>query len=62
MCCYYSNQRAQQAMRNWLAFVAAELIKLSSNTHPDLKEGRKKEDSKSNFKMNKKEAFLRTSN
>lgn len=49
-------------MRNWLAFVAAELIKLSSNTHPDLKEGRKKEDSTSNFKMNKKEAFLRTSN
>lgn len=52
MCCYYSNQRAQHAMRHWLAFVAAELIKLSSNTHPDLKEGGKK-DSKLNFKINK---------
>lgn len=53
MCCYYSNQRAQHAVRHWLAFVAAELIKLSSNTHPDLKEEGEK-DSKLNFKMNKK--------
>lgn len=41
-------------MRHWLAFVATELIKLSSNTHPDLKEeAKKKKDSKLIFRMNK---------
>jgi len=41
MCCYYSNQRAQQAMRHWLAFVAAVLIKLLSNIHPNFSKIRK---------------------
>lgn len=60
MCCYYSNQRAQQAMRHWLTFVAV-LIKLLSNVHPDF----------SNIKTKpvywiirwtKKSSFFRTSN
>lgn len=54
MCSYYSNQRVQQAMRHWLPFVAAVLIKLSSNIHWDLKKQVKKKKSKLNLQMNKK--------